>query len=557
MTPPVPRLRARALVAAHGPELASAFTAWASARYAAGAALSHGFPLDDAWIHMVYGLAVVREGSLAYNDGVPATGCTSPLWALVAGLAHALAWRRAPSMVAALLLKQLGMAAHAAAAALAARLARPAVQHPAGLAPALAAGLLVATCPVLAYAACSGMEVALASALMLATLLHASRGRALAAGTCAGAAFLARPEALVVAGPALAVLCVGSRGAGVKAVARRALVSSMPIAAAVAALVARDVLASGRPLPATFYAKAAVARDPIVAQIRVEAAWDLLRPLLPFAPVVRLAVVAALLAAPAGWLWARGRRPSRLALSATAAAASAVLYALVVAFMVRIQAPAAFYFQRYFAPALPLALASAAMAAAAGGAWLVERTRRIPRRALIAGYGLLVAVAGVEQLRRLPAERARYERDAASIDAVQVAEGRWLAAALPPDATVWAMDAGGPRYWGRRRTVDLGRLNTPELFERDTVRAGWDADVVAVLDGAVRLSAPDGPVDGLELVAGFPSRAPGDASASAPGDGASSNELAPRFTQVVWRCRAAGPVRIDGYPAPLHGRCRK
>ncbi|MBU0740711.1 hypothetical protein KJ554_00005, partial [bacterium] len=49
-----------------------------------------GFPLDDAWIHMVYGRSLATEGLLAYNPGVPATGCTAPLWTFVLGAMHAL-----------------------------------------------------------------------------------------------------------------------------------------------------------------------------------------------------------------------------------------------------------------------------------------------------------------------------------------------------------------------------------------------------------------------------------------------------------------------------------
>jgi hypothetical protein len=67
-------------------EIASALSACLAVALVAGGALRRGFPLDDAWIHMAYGLALVREGSLAYNQGAPATGCTSPLWGLVAAL---------------------------------------------------------------------------------------------------------------------------------------------------------------------------------------------------------------------------------------------------------------------------------------------------------------------------------------------------------------------------------------------------------------------------------------------------------------------------------------
>ena len=54
------------------------------------AGLPPGFPLDDAWIHMVYGRSLASEGLLAYNPGVPSSGCTAPLWAVCVGLAHLL-----------------------------------------------------------------------------------------------------------------------------------------------------------------------------------------------------------------------------------------------------------------------------------------------------------------------------------------------------------------------------------------------------------------------------------------------------------------------------------
>src|SRR5436309_3562297 len=49
-----------------------------------------GFRLDDAWIHMVYGRSLLANGYLAYEDGTPSTGCTSPAWAVVLAALHAL-----------------------------------------------------------------------------------------------------------------------------------------------------------------------------------------------------------------------------------------------------------------------------------------------------------------------------------------------------------------------------------------------------------------------------------------------------------------------------------
>jgi hypothetical protein len=49
-----------------------------------------GFRLDDAWIHQVYARGLLADGYLAYNEGVPATGSTSPLWSACLALLRAL-----------------------------------------------------------------------------------------------------------------------------------------------------------------------------------------------------------------------------------------------------------------------------------------------------------------------------------------------------------------------------------------------------------------------------------------------------------------------------------
>jgi len=64
----------------------------------------------------------------------------------------------------------------------------------------------------------------------------------------------------------------------------------------------------------------------------------------------------------------------------------------------------------------------------------------------------------------LPERARRLENDARNIDEVQVAIGRALSA-VPPTQTVWTLDAGAVRYFGRPFVVDMAALNTPELLD--------------------------------------------------------------------------------------------
>ncbi|HSO33358.1 MAG TPA: hypothetical protein VLT33_12580, partial [Labilithrix sp.] len=166
-----------------------------AATWVAGTQWSHGFPLDDAWIHMVYGHALRTEGSLAFNTGVPATGSTSPLWAIFAALAHLLTSSK-PSMAAGHMLKIIGVVVHVAVVVVAAQLAGACVRRRERALVSVLTGVVVALTPIHAYAAVSGMEVPLTSLLVLGAFLAALRARVRLAGVLLSAAILARPEAL-------------------------------------------------------------------------------------------------------------------------------------------------------------------------------------------------------------------------------------------------------------------------------------------------------------------------------------------------------------------------
>jgi hypothetical protein len=154
---------------------------------------SQGFPLDDAWIHSVYARELARSGALAYNPGVPATGETSPLWAIVLAVPHAIAG----ASMAVLLTKLVGFAMHAVSAVLIALAIRD-VCGEARLLPA-SGGVLVALHPDLVAASVSGMEVPLATLVIGWAALAAVRANVLLAASVGAASFLARPESAAIA----------------------------------------------------------------------------------------------------------------------------------------------------------------------------------------------------------------------------------------------------------------------------------------------------------------------------------------------------------------------
>lgn len=229
-------------------------------------------PMDDTYIHLVYGRSIVRGAPLEFNPGEPSSGFTSPLWLLPAAAAS-LASGSAPVVL---------MAISSLAAAAAVLLAGSST----------AALLLLLLGPLLFHAG-SGMETALAVLAVVLVWRRVDGGRPpnLSAGLLLASAALVRPELSLLAVP-LALSAGRPKAAGLAALLA-------PPAAAAAAWVAWNLHATGLPLPSTFYAKQAGA-----------AAFGLLPGLIGLA---RGLAVSAPLLAPAGavstWLLLRRRAP--------------------------------------------------------------------------------------------------------------------------------------------------------------------------------------------------------------------------------------------------------
>ena len=473
------------------------------AYWVAGPQWSHGFPLDDAWIHMVYGHALRTEGSLAFNTGVPATGSTSPLWAVFAALAHLLTASK-PSLAAGHMLKIIGVVVHAGVVALAAQLAGACVRRRERLLVTGLTGLVVALTPIHAYAAVSGMEVSLTSLLVLGAFFAALRARARLAGALLSAAILARPEALTCV-PFVALVTLLVRPARAR-LAWRPPLEMVALAFVGPVLFAiRNLSVSGRPLPATFYLKAHPFDAGTFGADVGLGLHGMPSTMPPYGSMA--AALLMVIAIAAGGVAVRSLATLRVATTralagpivAGAGALTAVAWLVGVAVTSRLGVPDWFYFQRYVVPPLPLVVIAAIVTCtylarfAARGPRLLAARRLLPFAAVVPALAL-----GLRAVEALPKARATYERDVVTIDSIQVALGRIIAKNVSPGGVVWSQDAGAPRYFGGHTLVDLERLNNPELTAAEIPEALAPALVVVAPTIYKVMSSPP---DALELVA--------------------------------------------------------
>jgi hypothetical protein len=405
-----------------------------------------GFPLDDAWIHAVYGRSLARSGMLAYNPGVPATGSTSPLWAVLLAVPQLLA-ARVRAVV--LLTKLLGFGLHAAAALVVfAALGGEAAPADEGRdIMRVAAALLVAFHPDLVSASVSGMEVSLA-ALAACTLLYAARRwPAWSYAIVCTLAPLARPELGLLCYALPFLLYVGADRRRLGALTGAAIVGNVLCFGGMAL---RNVAVSGLPLPATFYAKVGTGELSIpVAEVVG------FRDLLGRIAITDSSVLLVLLGAFAVWLLFSPRRDAER--TAAAALLAGLAFCAVSFVLVRPFDPAALYHQRYVLPAIPLIVAAVPVLAAG----LLRRG--LPAAGARAGCIAVLALLAAGVLVEAPFRYAWLANDAHNIDDVQVAAGESLAAASPT-AVVWAVDAGALRYFGNAFVVDLMGLNNAAML---------------------------------------------------------------------------------------------
>lgn len=446
-----------------------------------------GFRLDDAWIHLVYARSLWEQGLLAYNDGIPATGATSPLWALLLSVVYGTT-RSTEGLV--LGVYALGTACWMATAALSADVGRLVGGRPVARLAALAVG----TCAPLAASAFSGMEVPLTAVAMLAGVHAMLEHRPGRAGLAFAAAVIARPEsALLFAAAAMLV-----------ARQPRDLVRlGAPVAAVSLLWAAYNLYATGTPLPATFHMKASPDQDWIA---RISNVTQMLLPLPPMWWGLGLLGLAGFRAP----IDPRARFPLLAGL----------LY-LAGNIAITRHVDTNFYHLRYLLPAVPLVLVGLSAGWHAAGHWLPTRRWAAP-----AAFAALCLVGLLGSARK---QSYKLHNETRNINEVQRAIGEWAQRHVPEGARLAATDAGATRFFSNRFTIDLLGLNTPEYVWDDAWAKRNPVVATATMPDWVTLA--EGP---LAEAATFTTA---DYTVTAwPG----------MATQVVHRCTDVGRGRFEG-----------
>ena len=418
-----------------------------------GLTANGGFPLDDSWIHQVYGRNLAETGMWAFVPGVPSAASTSPMYTVLLAIGYKLGisfklWTYA-----------LGIIALWVAGMLGGRMAERMLPNQKYM--HLYGGLTVILTWHLVWAAASGMETMLFSMWTLALLYigwqeldersQTTRDvvlRGASFGVAAALATITRPEGVVLAG------LIGLVSLLVQPQKSFRIFMIWGIGAVVAFLIAispyfaLNLHLTGGLLPDTAAAKQAE-NAPLLLDSYPTRIMSMLLPLVAgvqifFVPGVIYFVIQQL----------RGfRQDKRTLLLIVPVLWSVGLIALYAA-----RLPAYYQHGRYVIPALPAFI----VVGVAGTIQLILLGRksvagRVLTRSLAISLFLALAFfffqgAGV------------YARDVKIIDEEMVASAHWIKENIPLDQTLAIHDIGAVGYFAPRPILDLAGLVSPEII---------------------------------------------------------------------------------------------
>ncbi len=383
------------------------------------------FPLDDAWIHQVYARSVWREGRFAYNPGVAETGATSPLWAIL--LAPSSWLQHSVGLSVVLYAKLLG--AVLACAVLWLWCVRLTQMFGARAGWLLLLGSMAF--PLFFFSAFSGMEVTLTTLCLSLALVAVIDERFWISGLLIAFTVLSRPDAAV---PCAVLIALGAWRVQKTGRLRTFAQLAIPSALLGVVWISLNMMATGWPLPNTFYAKSNAAPMQGLQFVwhQIVVGWSPLRWL--------LVGPACLVGLHRAW------RERVWLLSASATLMIVGVVALVLT--VSLSPAVSFYMSRYFVPYTALLLPLVAVG-------LDRIAERIPKQ-----VGALALVAAL--LFCIPAQLSAalsYGAHCRDIRDLHTRPFEELARHIENDAVVAVEGAGASRWLLSQRVVDLVGLN--------------------------------------------------------------------------------------------------
>lgn len=405
---------------------------------------TEGFPIDDAWIHLVYARNLIEHGVFGYNPAEWENGSTAPLWVFIIALFQ---WAGLGAVTAAKVAGVLGLALLAAGGY---RLCTGLAGWKAG---ALAAFLL-AWDPWLGVLSVFGMEPVAAMAAVVWAIACLQERHWWRAGMLMMCAALLRPE-LGIFGVLAIPVVVHQVSPGQRRAALLRLL--LPPAAAAALWILYGLVVTGYPLPNTFLLKVVPlqlrATDQWLAFYRIYGSWH---------PAVSVLGLGFLLAG-IRVAWQRSPALSWLLLVAPALLCAFVFSCVFLGDELGQAAHAMpnAYFARY-----ALLLRASFLLLMALGLWQILEWARVVSQAALR---IFLAAACLAML--LPWQFFRpeingyYSTHCQEINHFQGRMAEWINAHVPDDAVIGVSDAGVLRYKTRvARVIDLVGLNSADVL---------------------------------------------------------------------------------------------
>ncbi len=411
-----------------------------------------GFPLDDSWIHQVYGRNLAETGMWAFVPGVPSAASTSPMYTVLLAVGYKL------GISFKLWTYGLGIAALWIAGMLGGRMSERLLPTQANI--RLYGGLSVILAWHLVWAAASGMETMLFSMWTLALVVLGWREldyrsarftdaalRGAAFGLVTALTTVTRPEGVALAGLIGLVILLVQPQKSSRTFIIWAIGAATVFLIAISPYLALNLHLTGGLLPDTAAAKQAE-NAPLLLDSYPTRFLKMAQPLVAgvqifFVPGVIFFVIKQL----------KRPRQDRTALLLIVP----VLWSLGLIALYAAKLPAYYQHGRYVIPALPAFI----VIGVAGTIQLIIAARksvtgRVLTRSLAISSLLALVFFFVQGA-------AVYGRDVKIIDEEMVASAHWIKDNIPLDQMLAIHDIGAVGYFAPRPILDLAGLVSPEI----------------------------------------------------------------------------------------------